>query len=183
VDVGVAKRNGAYYTPTAVARSLVRWAVRSDRDEMLDPSCGDGRFLEHHARHFGVDRDPHAVTTATQRVRGGTICCADFFEWARQTRKRFDCVVGNPPFIRYQRFSGETRRRALDMARGLGADFSQLASSWAPFLVVAAGMLSPGGRIAFVVPAEIGHATYAKPLLQFLGVVPLRRASAAELER
>jgi hypothetical protein len=34
--------------------------------------------------------------------------------------------------------------------------------------VAAASLLSPGGRIAFVVPAEIGHAPYAAPLLDYL---------------
>jgi hypothetical protein len=47
-------------------------------------------------------------------------------------------------------------------------DFSSLTSSWAPFLVAAASLLRPGGRMAFVVPAEIGHAPYAAPLMNFL---------------
>ena len=45
--------------------------------------------------------------------------------------------------------------------------FSGLASSWAPFLVATASVLKPGGRMAFVVPAEIGHAPYAQPVLEF----------------
>src|SRR5271166_4358635 len=38
------KEIGAYYTPEAVAASLVMWAVRHGSDRMLDPACGDGRF-------------------------------------------------------------------------------------------------------------------------------------------
>lgn len=60
------------------------------------------------------------------------------------------------------------RRRALDLCSDLGANFSGLSSSWAPFLVATAGLLKPGGRMAFVVPAEIGHAPYAAPLLNYL---------------
>jgi hypothetical protein len=48
------------------------------------------------------------------------------------------------------------------------ADFTGLTSSWAPFLVGAAGLLRPGGRLAFVVSSEIGHAPYAAPLLDYL---------------
>jgi hypothetical protein len=76
--------------------------------------------------------------------------------------------VGNPPFIRYQTFNGDVRARAIDLCRRLGAQFSGLASSWAPFLVATAGLLKRGGRMAFVVPAEIGHAPYAAPLLEYL---------------
>ena len=92
----------------------------------------------------------------------------DFFTWATETAERFECAAGNPPFIRYQTFKGETRRRALDLCLNLGAKFSGLSSSWAPFLVATAGLLKIGGRMAFVVPAEIGHAPYAAPLLDYL---------------
>jgi adenine-specific DNA-methyltransferase len=71
---------------------------------------------------------------------------------------RFECAAGNPPFIRYQHFNGATRARALELCGRLGASFTGLASSWAPFIAAAAGLLKPGGRLAFVVPAEIGHA-------------------------
>jgi adenine-specific DNA-methyltransferase len=37
-----------------------------------------------------------------------------------------------------------------------------------PFLAAAAGLLKAGGRLAFVVPSEIGHAPYAAPLLDYL---------------
>ena len=82
------------------------------------------------------------------------------------TTGRFDCAAGNPPFIRYQRFTGATRRAALDYCRRLGVTFSGLSSSWAPFIV--ADRQQAVGRIAFVVPAEIGHASYAVPLLDYL---------------
>ena len=35
-------------------------------------------------------------------------------------------------------------------------------------MVAAASKLRPGGRMAFVVPAEIGHAPYAGPLMEYL---------------
>jgi tRNA1(Val) A37 N6-methylase TrmN6 len=97
-----------------------------------------------------------------------TVLSHDFFEWAATTGDRFDCAAGNPPFIRYQTSKGETRKRAQALCAAQGADFNGLASSWAPFLVAAASLLAPGGRLAFVVPAEIGHAPYAAPLLEYL---------------
>ena len=82
--------------------------------------------------------------------------------------RRFEATGGNPPFIRYQFFSGDVRERAITLCKRHGVDFSGLASSWAPFLVASAGLLQPGGRMAFVVPAEIGHAPYAAPLLEYM---------------
>ncbi len=163
-----AKTLGAYFTPEAVADSLVRWAVRDPGDILIDPSSGDGRFVARHRNSIGIERDPVSVAAASERAPNATVVHGDFFTWAAADRRRFDCAVGNPPFIRYQRFSGATRQAALDYCRRLGVIFSGLSSSWAPFIVAAAGKLRVGGRIAFVVPAEIGHAPYATPLLEYL---------------
>lgn len=177
-----AKENGAFYTPDAVAAALVQWAVREVSDTLLDPSCGDGRFIARHANSVGVERDGAAAEAASQRAPGALLHRADFFTWAGQTTHRFDCAAGNPPFIRYQTFKGEVRRRALSLCAELGAPFSALTASWAPFLVVTASLLRAGGRMAFVVPASIGHAPYAAPLLEYLvarfdlvRIVPIRR--------
>jgi adenine-specific DNA-methyltransferase len=162
------KASGAYFTPPAVAQALVSWVARESGDRLLDPSCGDGRFLAAHASAVGVEQDPRSAADAMENAPHALIHQGDFFSWASETSERFECLAGNPPFIRYQRFAGETRQRALDLCRSLGASFSGLASSWAPFLVAASSLLKPGGRMAFVVPAEIGHAPYAAPLLEHL---------------
>ncbi|MBA3314822.1 MAG: SAM-dependent DNA methyltransferase [Planctomycetaceae bacterium] len=167
ISAGI-KERGAYFTPLDVAQSLVRWAVRSSDDRLLDPSCGDGQFLALHPNAVGVEWDAATAGVASQRSPGSIVHVGDFFDWAARTQQRFQCAVGNPPFIRYQRFNGETRRRALEHCGKLGVRFSALSSSWAPFLTAAAGCLASGGRMAFVVPAEIGHAPYARPLVRFL---------------
>ena len=163
-----AKENGAYYTPLPVAESLVRFAVRTPEDRLLDPACGDGRFIALHVNSVGVERDVSAARKACERAPNAKVHRGDFFQWAESTNERFDCAAGNPPFIRYQRFAGETRERALRFCQGLGVSFSGLTSSWAPFLVAAAALLRQGGRLAFVVPASIGHAPHAAPLIEYL---------------
>ena len=165
------KCRGAYYTPEPTAAMLARWAIRTAADRVLDPACGDGRFLTHATRSVGVEQDGVAAAQAQQRAPAARVCQDEFFAWARRERaagSRFDCAIGNPPFIRYQTWSGGVRRRALSLCAELGVAFTGLSASWAPFLVVAAGLLRPGGRLAFVVPAAIGHARYAAPLVEYL---------------
>ncbi len=162
------KRSGAFFTPDDVSAALVAWACRKPSDRMIDPSCGDGQFLSLHRNSVGIEQNPISAHLAIGRAPGALVHEGDFFTWATETGERFECAAGNPPFIRYQLFKGEMRRRALDLCLNLGARFSGLTSSWAPFLVATAGLLKRGGRMAFVVPAEIGHAPYAAPLLDFL---------------
>ena len=162
------KRSGAYFTPDDVSEALVAWACRTPGDRMIDPSCGDGQFLAIHQNSVGVEQNPVSAHLAIERAPGALVYEGDFFTWAIETRERFECAAGNPPFIRYQMFKGEVRQRALDLCRELGVRFTGLTSSWAPFIVATASLLKRGGRMAFVVPAEIGHAPYAAPLLEYL---------------
>jgi hypothetical protein len=76
--------------------------------------------------------------TAMARAPWALVHEGDFFAWASETVERFECSAGNPPFIRYQTFKGTTRARAIELCARLGADFSGLASFWAPFLVATA---------------------------------------------
>lgn len=162
------KLSGAYFTPDQVVHSLVRWAVRSQGDRLLDPSCGDGRFIAAHVNSVGIEQDPLSAAAAIKAAPWALVHEGDFFAWVLNTHERFECAAGNPPFIRYQSFSGEVRQRALSLCSQLGAEFTGLASSWAPFLVAVTRILKAGARMAFVVPAEIGHAPYSAPVLEHL---------------
>lgn len=162
------KRSGAFFTPSDVAQALVSWAVHKPSDRLIDPSCGSGHFLALHRNSVGIEQNPQSAHTAISAAPWALVHEGDFFAWAAETRERFECAAGNPPFIRYQTFKGEMRRRALEFCARHGAPFTGLTSSWAPFLVATAALLKPGGRMAFVVPAEIGHAPYAAPLLDYL---------------
>jgi adenine-specific DNA methylase len=143
----------------------------------MDPSCGDGRFLACAAdlgasEVIGCDLDETAVaaTRAALATRPGarTLRHADFFTVDPAQHPKVSIVVGNPPFIRYQSFTGESRRRALESALQLGARLTALSSSWAPFIIHAIRFLQPGGVMAMVVPAEIIQTNYGLRTLEAL---------------
>jgi adenine-specific DNA methylase len=179
-QVAPQKLSGAFYTPPEVARCLVTWAVRDKNDALLDPSFGEGVFLEQSLRRiqelggdgasqtYGVEIDKRALHWASERLGLFNVVHKDFFRIDRKVLPSFDAVVGNPPFIRYHHFSGAIREQALACARRSGVVLSELASSWAPFLIHAMDFLSEGGRLAMVLPAELLHASYARPVVSFL---------------
>lgn len=180
------KEFGAYYTSTRVAELLVGWAVRNHDDRVLDPSCGEGVFLEAAAvrvtalkgqplsQVHGIEIDPkvfrRTLAPLLRRflIPEENICVSDFFDVRASEHSRFQAVVGNPPFIRYQTFKGPSREKALMLVRALGVALPELASSWAAFLLHATEFLDAGGRLAMVVPAEFTHAGYARPVVQYL---------------
>ena len=176
------KDRGAYYTARSAAAALCAWALRRGTEDVLDPSAGDGVFLAAAAarlRALGgapdqihaveLDRSAHARARAAAEDVGIpplNVARADFF--AHDHPARFDAVVGNPPFIRFQRFKGAARQRALERATTAGVELSPLSSSWAPFVVHAVAALRTGGRLALLVPSEIAQARYGREVLEFL---------------
>ena len=186
IGLAIRKARGAYYTDPTVARFLVRFAIQGPNDAVLDPCFGEGVFLRSavdRLRELGgdaatqvtgieVDAGAHRTTQATLTHAGllhrDTLHLADFFARNPMGTGYFNAVVGNPPFIRYQRFSGAQRAVALRRALEAGVRLSALTSSWAPFIAHATTFLKPHGRLAMVAPAELCHATYARPVLDLL---------------
>lgn len=187
------KARGAFFTPPAIAEFLARWAIGKNRDaRVLDPTCGEAVFLLAAAqclKELEVDQDaiPSQLTgvdlhTPSLNASGRHLADAgyhakllgsDFFDLVTpaqigDTVGWQDAVIGNPPFVRYQDFSGETRRRALSAALAQGVRISQLTSSWAPTLVHASAFLKPTGRLAMVLPAELLTVHYAEPIRRWL---------------
>jgi len=81
---------------------------------------------------------------------------------------RYDAVIGNPPYVRYQDFAGEARSRSREAALRAGVALTRLASSWAAFTVHSALFLKPGGRLGLVLPAELLSVNYAAEVRRFL---------------
>ncbi len=159
---------GGYYTPEPVVKTLVRWAVKKRRTACSTLPAATADLLPPIVMRSVSSRIFRASREAIARAPWALVHEGEFFTWAKNTAERFDCAAGNPPFIRYQQFKGTVRDQALALCSEHGARFSGLTSSWAPFLVAVASLLKPSGRMAFVTPAEIGHAPYSVPLLEYL---------------
>ncbi len=177
------KARGAFFTPEPISRFVTAWAVREATDAVLEPSAGDASFLvqaaqrlrdlagsEHRPQVTGVEIHPHSARVARDRVEaaGGdpTVIESDFF--LVRPRPVYDVVVGNPPYIRYQDFTGEGRSRSRAAALQAGVSLTALASSWAAFTIHSALFLRQGGRMGLVLPAELLSVNYAGAVRRFL---------------
>jgi len=188
------KSLGAFYSPQALVEPMVTWAISRVDQSVLDPSCGDGVFLESAGRRLrelgarpqeaasllhGIDLNPDAARFTRDRLVShlglpfGNVRVGSFFSVSPPNdlfspSSGVDLVIGNPPYIRYQEFSGGARGEALERAADAGVQLNRLASSWAHFVAHAMAFLRPEGRLALILPAELIHTTYASPLREHL---------------
>lgn len=178
------KARGAFFTPELVARYVTEWAVRSPGDRVLEPSCGEAAFLLEAGRRLdalgaprglagqlnGAELHDASADTARRLLAAEghdvQISVGDFLRV--KPSARYDAVIGNPPFVRYQSFSGESRAAAQRAALQAGVRLTNLASSWAAFTVHSALHVRHGGRLGLVLPAEMLTVNYAAPVREFL---------------
>ena len=179
------KARGAFFTPPEIARYLVRWAVRSPEDRVFEPSCGEASFLLAAAERLketganplfwseqlqGIEISEATAKRAEIILRDSGfdtyVTVGDFFQY--EAPITYDAVVGNPPFVRYQKFSGLARARSLAASLAQGVRLSGLANAWAAFVVKSALHVKPEGRLALVLPAELLSVSYAQEIRRFL---------------
>ncbi|MDR2223137.1 MAG: N-6 DNA methylase [Flavobacteriaceae bacterium] len=183
------KLRGGYYTPQPIADFICKWAIQSETKSVLEPSCGDGNFVESIVNTFkslnvknseinkrikAIELVSEEANKAKARVRelGISECIienSDFFHFLLDHKNEaYDVVVGNPPFIRYQNFPEEHRNLAFDMMFKMGLSPNKLMNIWASFLVVSASLLKEKGKLGMVIPAELFQVKYAAETRVFL---------------
>ena len=181
---GYNKLRGGYYTPDKISEFIAEWAIRTQSDSVLEPSCGDGSFLSAITKRLetlgtsakqikknvtGIELDKIEARKSTSY--GTTVKCTDFFTYYKNSidnKKKFDVIVGNPPFIRYQNFTEEYRQIAFELMSKYGFHPNRLTNIWLPFLVLSCKALKANGRVGMVIPAELFQVDYAAEARQFL---------------
>jgi hypothetical protein len=175
------RRLGVYYTPDSIALALTRWALAGGATRVLDPSCGDGRFVRAAGSELdmengqnvvvGVDVDGVAIRTLRRDCPPGVrLHLRSFFDVpaAACPDGPFGAVVGNPPFVRHHWQEPELLARARERASEAGAALTGLADLWAYFTVHATQHLSLDGRLALVLPVAATQVDYAEAVFAFV---------------
>ena len=141
---------GQVFTPEAVVRAMLR--LRHNTGRVLEPSCGDGAFLQHLHQVVGIELDPRHCPPGALNI--------DFFAYPES--EKFDTVIGNPPYVRYQDISPATR--ALLREDG----FDGRSNLYLFFIEKCVRHLAPGGELIFITPRDFLKSTSARALNRWL---------------
>lgn len=173
----VEKLRGGFYTPTSIAAFILKWGINGSSDyEILEPSCGDGVFLDRLKENnhkfksvTAIEFDEVEAEKADKiELNDKNVINTDFHLYCNETTERFDLVVGNPPYIRYQYFQEEQQNEAVKVFNRAKLKYSKLTNAWVSFVVGSSLLLKEKGKIGFVIPAELLQVSYAQQLREFL---------------
>ncbi|MCX5782111.1 MAG: N-6 DNA methylase [Elusimicrobia bacterium] len=183
INESITKLRGGYYTPAPVAKFLSQWVLNKKPKTILEPSCGDGVFiralngiLKYKTSFTGIElfseEAEKAKYSATKnRLLQSQIIVSDFLDWANrkiEENTKFDAVIGNPPYIRYQYLEDKAQQLAETIFSKFDLSFTKHTNAWVSFIIASIGLLAPSGRLAMVIPSEILHVLHAESLRKFL---------------
>lgn len=176
------KLRGGYYTPEDLAQFIVDWGMKNNQDisTVLEPSCGDGVFLQSllsvnrkfKCRAVEVDKiESQKAKHVVECHENFEIINSDFYDFYKEHigKEKYDLVVGNPPYIRYQYLTEEQRNIQSEILINNNMKPNKLINSWVSFVVACVQILSDvNGKIGFVIPAELLQVAYAEQLRKYL---------------
>lgn len=176
------KTKGAFFTLENIASYLVDRVITGTDHSVLEPSYGDGAFVDAIIRHYeregssckvkdnfyGVEireeaarkYSDHPCIDSRKLILGDYISIEPF---------PVDVIIGNPPYVGLNKLPQDERERAQHLLDLYRFQMQASGSLWFPFILHSCAFLNRGGAIAFVLPFEITHVKYAKQLWSFLG--------------
>jgi len=148
------KRNvetlGQVFTPPSVVKTML--ALRRNDGRVLEPSAGDGAFFKNISSCVGIELDSRVAPKGAKVM--------DFF--AYPVREKFETIIGNPPYVRYQDIQPTTKLH-LD-----GTLFDGRSNLYLFFIEKCVRHLTPGGELIFITPRDFIKLTAAKKLNAWL---------------
>lgn len=172
------KLRGGYYTPPMISSFILEWAYnnRFYPRFVLEPSCGDGAFLKQAAlldKQYELFtaieyNESEAEKAKSLNIPKSKVLCQDFHDFCLSCSDKFDLIIGNPPYIRYQYYDSIQQSKANAIFASAGLRRNKMTNAWVTFVIGSALLLSEHGRMGFVLPTELLMVKYASQLRNFL---------------
>jgi hypothetical protein len=175
------REKGQFWTPQWVAEAMITYCLADGPESLFDPAVGAGAFFiaakkiaEKKRRRinlFGAELDRDALRQAESNGLPARdleqVVIGDFV--LRPPDRRFPAIVANPPYIRHHRLPPSIKEslRAFG-AELIGKGLDGRAGLHIYFLLRALQLLSDGGRLAFIVPADTCEGVFAQPLWRWV---------------
>lgn len=170
------RKNGVYYTPSLLARTLVEPLITSPSLRIIDPAYGDGALIlaaeqvlkeKHHSKKrrnlFGCDLSP--ISDRTQHLSTSNLVKCDFFDY--EGKSKFDVVLMNPPYVRHHYLKKDKVSHYQNKIENI-FPLKRTSDLWAYFIVKATIHLKNNGSMGAILPWSFLQADYSIELREWL---------------
>ena len=142
---------GQVFTPSFIVAEMLLLR-RNLSDRVLEPSCGDGAFSKNIPNCVSIELD--------SKFGGGDTLNIDFMDYP--TSEKFDTIIGNPPYVRYQDILPSTKQKIKS------ALFDERSNLYLFFIEKCINHLNEGGELIFITPRDFLKATSSIKLNDFI---------------
>lgn len=160
---------------------MVAYVLQDRPNRLLDPAVGEGVFFraaKHYAaRHgfeltlIGQDIDPEVVAQARRSgLSENDLRQVEIRDFVLDPPAgTYPAIVANPPYIRHHRLDPSRKTRLREFARLVTGEYLDgRAGLHVYFLLQALQRLSPGGRLAYLVSADVCEGVFAESLWRWI---------------
>ena len=167
------KQTGSFYTPEPLARYMSTYAVQKRAPRhILEPSVGDGRFIAPLVEYGGyidaIEIDPDKINE-NNKYTNVELICADFVKFALDSDKKYNLIIGNPPYISKKVLTDAQRELSWELTEHWRLPKAVFQNLWVSFVLGALKLLDlENGAIFYVLPFEFLQVQYAEKLRNFL---------------
>lgn len=143
---------GQVFTPQTIVADML--ALRKNFGTALEPSCGDGAFLQNINPIIGIEID--------KKFNQNNVLNMDFFDYS--LNNKFDTIIGNPPYVRYQDILTSTKNKLTSYSQL----FDKRTNLYLFFIYKSILHLNDGGELIFITPRDFLKSTSAIKLNEFI---------------
>lgn len=165
----IAKQNvknkfGQYFTPKVIADFMIEMADISQKSKILEPSCGEGVFLDLLQQKgfnnlIAFEIDP-SLAQAFNCVQYKSFVSA-------KIDGKFDLVIGNPPYIRWKNLENELKQELSSNAIW-NKYFNSLCDYLYIFILKSIELLNENGQLIFICPEYWMNTTHSISLRNYM---------------
>lgn len=172
------KNTGSYYTPSYLAefisKRVLNYFESRSRISVLEPSVGDGAFLESISKYknltvniTALDINSDELEKAKNKwISKGKFLKKDFLEFV--PKRKYSAVIGNPPYIKKNRLKEKQIKLSKLIHKDERLSEKSVKNIWTTFLVKSITHLTRNGVLSFILPSELLQISYTKEIRSYL---------------
>ncbi|MGI6370016.1 MAG: HsdM family class I SAM-dependent methyltransferase [Candidatus Kapaibacterium sp.] len=157
---------GQYFTPDIVADFMINLAKINENSKILEPSCGKGIFLELLSKKGYSNISAFELDNQLIPKRFNNIIKNESFVSAK-TDKKFDLIIGNPPYIRWKNLEEELKQE-LATNHLWNKYFNSLCDYSYIFILKSIEHLKENGQLIFITPEYWLNTTHSQTLRDYM---------------